>query len=148
MPLEYSFWDGREFVVYGALAKGRWLIPEFVRTLRGQGKTVHVVDTRGGTLKGEPVAVSLDALDSTPEAALLVIEPASAEAAIADLADHGVKRVWIDTRGDSGAAARLAREHGLEVIEERCPLLTMPGALGVHRLHATILRAFGRLPRP
>ena len=22
MPLEYSFWDGREFVVYGALAKG------------------------------------------------------------------------------------------------------------------------------
>lgn len=148
MATEYRFWDGPEFVVVGARAKGRTLIAEFVRTLRRQGKTVYVVDARGGALKGEPVAQSLDALASTPEAALLVIEAEAAEAAVADLADRGVRRIWLDTRGDSSAAARLARERGLEVIEERCPLLTMPGGHVVHRLHAGLLRAFGRLPKP
>ena len=148
MALEYTFWDDSELTLYGVQARGRTLIPEFVRTLRGQWKTVHLVDPAGGEFKGEAVLTSLSEVPGAVQSVLLVAEPASASDAVKECIDHGVRRIWVDTRGDSKAASETARKAGLEVVEERCPMLTMPGGIFVHRIHAGLLRAFGRLPRP
>jgi predicted CoA-binding protein len=147
VSLEYSFWEAPELVVYGVQAEGRMLIPEFVKTLRAQGKTVHLVDPRGGQFQGEPVHTSMDAVDGSPGSALIVVEAERAQAAVAECADAGITEMWIDTRGDSSAAAATARDRGVGVVEERCPMLTMPGGHIVHRFHAGLLRLVGKLPK-
>jgi predicted CoA-binding protein len=66
---------------------------------------------------------------------------------VAECADAGITEMWIDTRGDSSAAAATARDRGVGVVEERCPMLTMPGGHIVHRFHAGLLRLVGKLPK-
>jgi predicted CoA-binding protein len=118
----------------------------FATALERSGKTVFLVDSRGGTLGKRPVCPSLAELGRPVDAALIVCEPARALDAVRECLAAGVTRVWLDSRGNSKEAAEAARAAGAELVEERCPLLTIPNAGFIHGLHRSLLRAFGRLP--
>lgn len=142
-----DFWAGEHYAVIGVHAKGRWMIPMFVDALLRAGKRVTLVDARGGQLRGRVVVSSLEEAPRPIDGALIVTEPEAAEEAVRACAVAGVPKVWLDTRGDSRAAAQAARDSGLMCVEEFCPLIAIPGSGAVHRFHRWLLDNFGRLRR-
>jgi len=148
VSLIHSFWDRDTYAIVGARATGRTLIGMFASALERAGKTVYLVDSRGGTLGKRPVSPSLAGLERPVDGALIVCEPTRALDAVRECLAAGVTRIWLDTRGKSADAAEAAHAAGAELVEERCPLLTIPHAGFIHGLHRSLLQAFGRLPRP
>ncbi len=149
MSAHDEFWTHETYAVVGVHAKGRTLIPMFVNRMRSNGKRVVLVDAsarpfgRGGA--AQPVHATLTDAGVAVDAALIVTEPERSADAVRACLEAGVRRFWLDTRGDSSEAARLAREAGASCVAEMCPLLTMPNAGFPHTAHRWLAERFGQL---
>jgi predicted CoA-binding protein len=90
-------------------------------------------------------------IPSAVDAALLMTSPIVTEAVVRDCAEAGIRRVWMYRAGGEGAvspqAVQFCRERGIEVIPGECPLMFLPDAAGIHRLHGFIRKITGRYPR-
>jgi predicted CoA-binding protein len=144
MPLADRFWSGKTYAVIGVHAPGRTLIPQFVKALEAAGKSVWLVDANGSPMGQRPVRPSLDGAPPL-DGALIVAAPQEALAAVEACLAAGVPQLWLDTRGDSRAAADRARAGGVPCVVEACPLATMPGVGWGHHLHGRVARWLGRI---
>jgi uncharacterized protein len=112
--------ESRTIAVVGASAdeqKAAYRIPEY---LQGQGYRIRPVNPRGGTILGEPVAVSLAEVDE-PVEVVDVFRPAAEAPDIARQAvDIGAKVLWLQLGIASDEARRIAEDGGLTVVMDRC----------------------------
>jgi predicted CoA-binding protein len=87
----------------------------------------------------------------SPDAALLMVPAARAEAAVRDCLVARVKRIWFHRGAGPGAASEaalaLCRANRIEVVQGLCPLMALPEAGLPHRLHGLIRRALSH-PAP
>lgn len=76
---------------------------------------------------------------SPPTAALLMVPPSQAEAALRDCLAAGVTQVWFHRGAGAGSASpealALAAREGVTVITDVCPMMFLEPVRGVHRLH-------------
>jgi len=145
MSLARSFWDGKRYAVLGVHAPGRRIVPEIAKSLEAAGKSLWLVDEDTTPLNGRAVHASLDSAPDNLDGALILSAPEQAVAAVGACVDARIPQLWLDTRGDSGAAAEAAREAGLPHVVEACPLATIPGAMFVHRAHGCVAEWMGRI---
>jgi predicted CoA-binding protein len=112
--------ESRTIAVVGASAndeKEAYWIPEY---LQRQGYRIRPVNPRGGTILGEPVAVSLAEVDE-PVEVVDVFRPAAEAPDIARQAvDIGAKVLWLQLGIASDEARRIAEDGGLTVVMDRC----------------------------
>jgi predicted CoA-binding protein len=84
-------------------------------------------------------------------AALLMTSPEATESVVYDCAEAGINLVWMYRAGGRGAvsakAVQFCQQLGIRVIPGECPLMFLPGAGTVHRLHGWIRKITGRYPR-
>lgn len=100
------------------------------RYLQSQGYRIVPVSPKGGSLLGEPVFASLQAVDG-PVDVVQVFRPAGEAPAIAnDAAAIGAKVLWLQAGIDSEEAARIAGDAGMTVVMDACMGVTH-GRLGL-----------------
>ncbi len=146
MSLATTFWDGETYAVVGVHAPGRTMIGQFVGALERAGKTVWLVDEDPKPLKGRTVSTGLEGAPAL-DGVLVVCAPNRSTEAVEACVRAGAPRIWLDTRGDSSEAAALARKAGIPCVAEACPLMTIPGAMWLHRFHGRVAEWMGKLPR-
>ena len=85
------------------------------------------------------------------EAVLLMTSPKVTETIVRDCAAIGIPRVWMYRAGGRGSishrAVAFCQEQGIRVVPGQCPLMFLPNAGTIHRLHGLIRRLTGRYPR-
>ena len=59
---------------------------------------------------------------------------------------RGVPRIWIENRCAAADAVRYALEHGVEVVDNVCPLMVLDPH-HIHWLHRKALDVFGKTPQ-
>jgi predicted CoA-binding protein len=92
-------------------------------------------------------------LDIEPpvEAALVMTSQLVTHAIVRDCADAGIRRVWLyggagGHGASSPAAIEFSESNGLATISGECPLMFLPGAGWIHRIHGTIMKMTGAYP--
>lgn len=126
----------------------RWLLGEF----RRRGYEVLAVNPKATALAGTQCHPSVSAIEPPPDVVLVLTHRRHAAEIARDCAAAGVRRVWFYGAVGAGAASEEAlavcREAGIEVVAGYCPVMFLPDAPWLHRLHAALLKWVGAYPPP
>jgi len=76
---------------------------------------------------------------------LICVKPDKVPEVLRQVAAAGIRRVWLQQGAESDAAAKLATELRLDLVQGECILMYAPPVRGFHRLHRGIWRLIGRL---
>ncbi len=87
-------------------------------TLRSVGYRVRAVNVRESQVAGDEAFSSLVELPEVPTVVNLVVPPSVAPEVVRDAIAIGARAIWFQPGAENREAAALAREHGLEVIED------------------------------
>lgn len=103
--------------------------------LRRMGKTVYPVDLGGATaIKGDTAYPSLSAVPKPVDAAVVEVPRSETLDALKQVADAGIKDVWLHMRTDTPEALAFCREHGINARHGSCAVM-YTGAGSYHRIH-------------
>ena len=95
------------------------------RALKQAGKTVYAVNPQAKEIDGDPAYPTLAALPTIPEAAVMIVPPPVTEAAVAECAQMGIKRVWMQPGAESEEAVAACRANNIMVVASGPCLLVM-----------------------
>ena len=116
-----------------------------------RGYDVIPVNPGAPSINGRHCFQRVQEIQPPVKAALLMTPPEITERIIEDCYVAGIKQGWMFRAVGKGAvsmnAVEFCREKGMEVIPGQCPLMFLPGAEGVHRLHGLFRKITGRYPK-
>ena len=106
----------RTFAVVGASANTEKFGYKVWRTIRAHGKTAYAVNPNATEIEGETVYPTLAYLPEVPEVVVSVVPPGATETLPAQLADAGIKYLWLQPGAESAKAVADAEANGIGVV--------------------------------
>lgn len=120
------------------------------RELLRRGLDAVPVNPALAAAHGVPAFASVSEVDPPADAAILMVPPAAAEAAVRDCLRARIRQVWLHRGAGAGVATEevlaLCVANRLEVVHGLCPMMALPAASLPHRVHGLVRRAFGHAP--
>ncbi len=86
------------------------------KSLKNFGKTAYPVNPRAKEIDGDPSYASVADLPETPEVVISVVPPAITEDLVGQLADRGIKNLWMQPGAESNAAIQGAEKAGIATV--------------------------------
>ena len=116
-----------------------------------RGYDVVPVNPRAEEIYGRKCFARVQDVHPPVGAALLMTSPEATDTVVHDCVEAGVEVIWMHRASGQGAvsdkAVQLCQQLGIKVIPGECPLMFLPNAGTVHRLHGWIRKITGRYPR-
>ena len=66
---------------------------------------------------------------------------------VREVAEAGIKHLWIQQGAESDAAIEYCREHEINVVHGECILMFAEPVGSIHRFHRWLWGVFGKLPK-
>jgi uncharacterized protein len=143
-----DFVSQRSLALVGASRDGKRGFGNAIRKeLTAKGLALHLVHPEVETIDGQPCVRSLAEVADKVGGAVLVTPPAMTEQLVAQAADAGIRRLWLQQGAESEAAIRLAEERGLTVVHHQCVLMFAEPLKFPHGFHRWLRKTFHRLPQ-
>jgi uncharacterized protein len=150
-----AFLDGTRMAVVGASRNPKDFSRTMLEALRDHGCDVVAVNAKAAAaaieIAGAPCFARVQDITPPVECAYVLLPAAAVGDALRDCAEADVRRVWV--QGYLGPQ-ELPEEHhvycekqGIELIAGYCPLMFLPKASRLHRIHTVFLRLLGRGPK-
>ncbi len=139
-----SFFDLQSYAVVGnSRTKGFPMIT--YDNLRRRNKKVYPVDIGGhATIAGDAAYGSVSDLPETVEAAIVELPRYATMEAVKQVADAGIKNVWLHQRSDSDAVLRYCQDKGLRVHTGGCAVMYTNDRLSYHTVHKNLWKMLGK----
>jgi len=138
-----TFWDHRSFAVVGHAAKKNFPYLTY-RGLKQQGRVVFPVDPSTKEIDGDRAHADLTLLPEKVDAVVLEVPKEDTKDWIGQVADAGIKHVWIHMQRETPEALALAKERGLDVLSGTCAVMYVTPGFTYHSIHKWIMRLVGR----
>ena len=121
------------------------------KRLRERGYEVFAVNPNAEQVEGDRCYRDLAAIPGGVDWVVIGTRPETADSAIRECDQLGIKQVWMHRgpgRGSvSESAATYGREHGITVIDGGCPCMFGATADGGHKVMRAIFSLTGNVPR-
>ncbi len=140
-----DFLQCRRLAVVGVSRTRRKYGNHAYRELKARGLDVMAVHPELASVQGDPCCKSLALLPRPAEGVLICVRPDKVPEILRQAAAAGIRRAWLQQGAESEAAAKLAAELGLDLVQGACILMHTPPVRGFHRLHRGLWRLLGRL---
>ncbi len=118
-----AFLQAHSFAVAGASTQREKYGNIIFRTLRDSGRTVYPLNPRESIVEGDTAFPDLQSLPVVPEAVSIVTPPAVTLEIVQQAIALGVRSVWMQPGAEHAEAGQLARNAGLNVIDDGSCLL-------------------------
>jgi len=118
-----AFLQAKSFAVAGASIHREKYGNIIFRTLLEKGHVVYPLNPRESTVEGNTAYPDLNALPGVPEAISIVTPPVATREIVQQAIALGVHSLWMQPGAEDPQAGRLAREAGLNVIDDGSCLL-------------------------
>jgi predicted CoA-binding protein len=144
MPSQASidrFLSGERLAFIGVSRDPKAFANSVYRAFRERGYTVFPVHPRVDEVEGDGCVRSIADLPDV-DGAIVMVPAAAAATVVGECADRGIAIVWLHRGVGPGSvtpeAVEVARSRGLDVVDGACPLMFLPSAGWIHRLHRAI----------
>ena len=141
-----EFLGSKTLAVVGVSAKRRGFGYMVYHDLKGKGYTVYPVNPNTNAIDGDPCYPDVRLLPEKVDGIVLVIPPEQTEQVVAEAAEAGIRRLWMQQGAESDAAIRFCEEHGISVVHSECIMMFASPAGFPHRVHRWVRGVVGRLP--
>ncbi len=138
-----TFWDHQSFAVIGHEARKNFPVLTY-QGLKKHGKTVYPVDPSVQQIEGDRAYADLACLPDKADAAILEVPKEETVAWIGQVADAGIRDVWIHMGRDTPEALALAEEKGLNVRSGTCAVMYVTKGFTYHSIHKWIMQLIGK----
>ncbi|MFO1078163.1 MAG: CoA-binding protein [Planctomycetota bacterium] len=141
-----EFLAQKTLALAGASRRGRKFGNAVLKELTKQGYEVLVVHPEAAEIDGAPCYRSLAALPKPVGGLVAVVPPSATAQLVAEAAEAGIPRIWMQQGAESPDAIRSCAEHGIDAVHGECILMFAEPAGFVHRAHRWIRKVCGKLP--
>jgi|694.fasta_scaffold51066_2 predicted CoA-binding protein len=118
-----AFLQAHSFAVAGASIQREKYGNILFRTLRDAGRDVYPLNPRESIVEGNAAFPDLRSLPVVPQAVSIVTPPAVTREIVQQAIELGVRSVWMQPGAEDPEAGQLARQAGLNVIDDGSCLL-------------------------
>lgn len=105
------------------------------KSLKAAGRTAYPVNPRATTIDGDTCYPTVASLPTPPDAVVAIIPPALTEKLIPELAQAGIRKLWLQPGAESAAAIAAAQAANIECVHSGPCLMV---ALRTHPRHAVV----------
>ena len=117
------------------------------RELRKAGYKVYAVNPKLDMAEGDRCFAGLGALPTQPDGVVMVVQPQVTLQILDDMAKLGIHQAWLQQGADSAEGEEKAQALGIDLVSGECLLLFMEPVESIHRLHRSLHRVLGRMPK-
>ena len=136
--------DVKSIAVIGVSEKSLKFGASAYRELKKLGYDVYPLHPTLKTFDGVPCYAAPADLPATPDCAFVSVRPDRAVAAVRQIAQRGIKKVWFQQGKDFSEAVKVADELGLQSVHGRCIMMYAGPVKGFHKVHRFFSRLFGK----
>ncbi|MFH1807878.1 MAG: CoA-binding protein [Pseudomonadota bacterium] len=141
-----TFLGSKRLALVGASSGGKKFGNVILKELSGKGYQVTPVHPTAENIDGHACAHSLGELAERVDGVVLVVPPAQTEKVVEEVAQVGIRRVWMQQGAESDRAVALCHERGIDVVHGECILMFAEPAGVPHRIHRFVWRMLHKLP--
>jgi len=140
-----EFVEAKNIAVLGASPRGRKFGNAVYKTLKSKGYNVFPVHPESDTIEGDKAYKGIQSLPDNVDSAVVCIKPDKAMAALKDIKNTGIRRVWFQQGADFSEVQKEISGTGIESVRDRCILMYAAPVTGIHAFHRFIWKLFGKL---
>ncbi len=137
-----SFWQHDRFAVVGHTSE-RGFPRLTYQGLKKLGKTIFPVDVSVETVEGDPTFKDLASIPGGVDAVVLEVPREETLAWVAQVAELGVKDVWVHMTRETPEAIALAKEKGINLRVGTCAVMYVTPGLSYHAIHRGLRKLSG-----
>ena len=89
---------------------------------------------------------ALAKLPEPVEGVIIATAAVKTQAALKQVVDAGIKKVWMQLGSESKEAIRFCEDKGIEVISGECVMMFAEPVKSIHAFHRWLWKVFGKLP--
>ncbi len=116
------------------------------RMLQDRGVKVYAVNSHVDSIDGVKCYGSLKDLPEKVEGVVSVVPPDQTEIIVKQIAELGIRRVWMQQGSESRKAIQYCEQYGIDAVYGRCIMMFAEPVASVHKLHRWALKLLHRLP--
>ena len=115
------------------------------RELKKRGYQVFGVNPTLPEIAGERCYKDLTSLRGRIDGAVICVSPEKVEPILREAASIGLRNIWLQQGAESGAAIKIGKDLGLNVVAGKCILMYADPVHGFHNLHRFFVKLSGKL---
>lgn len=120
-----AFFSARRFAVAGASARQHKYGNIVFRALLQSGRETYPLNPVTREIEGHPAYRTIADLPQVPESLSIVTPPEVTRKVVQDAIEAGVKCIWMQPGAEDPEASRMAREAGLQVVDDGSCVLVL-----------------------
>jgi uncharacterized protein len=139
-----EFIDSKRIAIMGASRTGKKFGNMIADELKPKGYEVFLVHPEAKEIAGQVCYPNIAALKDQVDAVLICLPPAKAKQAVQDVADAGLKKVWLQQGSQSPEVLALTKQLGLSTVAGKCIMMYADPVSSLHGWHRTFAKIFGQ----
>jgi uncharacterized protein len=139
-----DFIDSKRIAIMGASRTGKKFGNMIADELKPKGYEVFLVHPEAKEINGQVCYPNIAALKDQVDAVLICLPPAKAKQAVQDVADAGLKKIWLQQGSQSPEVLALAKQLGLSTVAGKCIMMYADPVSSLHGWHRTFAKIFGQ----
>ena len=117
------------------------------RLLKSRGYTVYPVNPYTEHIEDDKCYPSIKSLPEPVDGALVMLPPQKTMQVLPEIAEAGIKNIWLQQRTDSPQAIQFCKDRKINVVYGECIMMFSEPLDFPHRLHRWGKKVFGLLPK-
>lgn len=141
-----QFFESKQFAVVGVSENkrkfGGTIFKEFIKA----GYNTLPVNPNLQEFEGHKCYTSVSNLPNETEAVVVVTKPEQTINIVKEVANKGIKNIWLQQGAENEEAIKFAEENNLNIIYKKCAIM-FANPKGIHGFHAFLSKLFRTYPK-
>jgi len=142
-----DFLSQKKLALVGLSRDTKQLANVAYRFLKTHGYTVYPVNPNADKLEGDRCYPNIRSLPEKVDGAILMLPPEKTMKLLPEIAEAGIKHVWLQQQTESPQAIQFCVDHNMNVVYGECIMMFSEPLAFPHRLHRWGKKVFGSLPK-
>ena len=143
----HDFLSQKKLALIGVSRDTKQLANVAYRFLKTHGYTVYPVNPNTDKIEGDQCYPNIRSLPEKVDGAILMLPPEKTMKVLPEIAEAGIKHVWLQQQTESSQAIQFCLDHNMNVVYGECIMMFSEPLAFPHRLHRCGKKVFGLLPK-
>lgn len=141
-----EFLSSKTLAVVGVSSRRRGFGYTVYNDLKEKGYTVYPVNPKTTSIDGDLCYPDVLVLPERVDGVVFVVPPAQTEVILGDVAEAGIRKVWMQQGAESEEAIAFCEAHDISVVHGECIMMFARPTSFPHNAHRWLRKSFGKLP--
>ena len=142
-----NFLSQKKLAIIGVSRDSKQFANSAYRFLKTHGYTVYPVNPFAEQIEGDRCFSNIASLPEKVDGALILLPPEKTMNVLPEIAETGIKHVWLQQQTESPQAIQFCLDHNINVVYGECIMLFAEPLTFPHRLHRWGKSVTGTLPK-